>query len=122
VSYVGLCWNIDRLAGILNALPDVSLNGGETMNSRSNKLLISGLFGLALLAGGCTAKDVDVRTQGDSTSVRGRSQVNTESQSESGKTKSSGQTGGSVSGSGSGSVSGSGSGSATGSGSGTIQR
>jgi hypothetical protein len=50
------------------------------MNSRSNKLLISGLFGLALLGGGCTAKDVDVRTQGDSTSVRGRSQVNTETQ------------------------------------------
>jgi hypothetical protein len=92
------------------------------MNGRSNKLLSSGLFGLALLVGGCNAKDVDVRTQGDSTSVRGRSQVNTETQSESNKTKSSGQTGGSVSGSGSGRVSGSGSGSATGSGSGTIQR
>jgi hypothetical protein len=69
------------------------------MNSRCNRLLSSGLFGLALLVGGCAAKDVDVRTQGDSTSARGRGQVSTESQSESSKSKSSGQTGSSVSGS-----------------------
>jgi hypothetical protein len=55
-------------------------------------------FGLALLAGGCAAKDVDVRTQGDSTPVRGRGQVSTESQPKSSKGKSSGQTGSGVSG------------------------
>ena len=81
------------------------------MNSRYNRLLSSGLFGLALLAGGCAAKEVDVRTQGDSTSVGGRGQVSTDSKSESSKSKSSGQTGSGVSGSGSGTVSGSGSGS-----------
>ena len=87
------------------------------MNSRFNRLMSTGLFGLALIAGGCAARDVDVRTEGDSTSVRGRGQVNTESRD--GRTRDSG---GSVSGSGTVSGSGSGSGAVSGSGSGTIQR
>ena len=91
------------------------------MNRRLNRLLSTSLFGLTLVAAGCAAHDVDVRTRGDSNSATGRGQVNTDT-SESSKGRSSGQTGGSVSGSGSGTVSGSGSGSVSGSGSGTIQR
>lgn len=82
----------------------------------STPYVATGLFALAVFSSGCAARtgpirgDADVR-QGDSTSVRGSGQVNTESQTERSKKQSSG----SASGSGSGSVSGSGS--ATGSGS-----
>lgn len=75
----------------------------------------TGLFVLAVFSSGCAARtgpirgDADVR-QGDSTSVRGSGQVNTESQTERKKQSSGSATG-------SGSVTGSGSGSATGSGS-----
>jgi hypothetical protein len=78
----------------------------------------TGLFALAVFSSGCAARtgpirgDADVR-QGDSTSVTGSGQVNTESQTERNKKQSSGA----ATGSGSGSVTGSGSGSATGSGS-----
>jgi hypothetical protein len=76
----------------------------------------TGLFALAVFSSGCAARtgpirgEADVR-QGDSTSVRGSGQVNTESQTERNKKQSSGSA------TGSGSVTGSGSGSATGSGS-----
>jgi hypothetical protein len=81
------------------------------MKNNSMRYLATGLFAVAVLSAGCAARtgpirgDADVR-QGDSTSVRGSGQVNTESQTERSKKQSSG------------SASGSGSGSATGSGSG----
>ena len=74
----------------------------------------TGLFALAVFSSGCAARtgpirgDADVR-QGDSTSVRGSGQVNTESQTERSKKQSSGAASGSGSVSGSGSATGSGS-------------
>jgi hypothetical protein len=87
------------------------------MNSRFHRILSTGLFGLALLTSGCAARHVDVRTDADSSSVRGRGQVNTEPRD--GRTRDSS---GSVSGNGTVSGSGSGSGAVSGSGNGSIQR
>jgi len=83
------------------------------MNSK--KILATGLLGLALVTLGCAARTGPIRgeaaVQGDSTSASGRSQVNTDTQTEENRKKSSsgGAVSGSVTGSGTGSVSGSGS-------------
>jgi hypothetical protein len=61
------------------------------MKNKLNRFLVTGLFGVALVAG-CAATDVKVRTEDGSTSARGRDQVNNESKSESTRSKSSGQT------------------------------
>jgi hypothetical protein len=58
------------------------------MTSRFNRYVVTSVFGLALLAG-CVARNVDVRTGGDSTSARDDGQVNTEPTSESTRNKSS---------------------------------
>jgi hypothetical protein len=57
------------------------------MNSKFNRYVVTILFGLALLAG-CSGRDVEVRTEGDSPSARDGSQVNTEAKSESTRSKS----------------------------------
>jgi hypothetical protein len=92
------------------------------MNSRFNRYFATSLFGLAIVAAGCAARDVDVRSpirgestvEGDSSSARGRgSSATTGSQTDRSTTSSSGERrSGTASGSasGSGSVSGSGSG------------
>jgi len=89
------------------------------LKNKIDRYFIAGLFALALVAGGCAAKDVDVRTQGDS--VRGRNQGSTDSGSGT-STESGTRRSGSGTTSGSGSFSGSGSGSVTGSGSGTSRQ
>jgi hypothetical protein len=72
------------------------------MTSRWNRFLITALFGLATLAGGCAAKDVSVSQRGP---IRGEATVEgdrTTSQEQQSQKKSSGSTSsGSVSGSGS---------------------
>lgn len=68
------------------------------MNHRYNSYLTAGLFGLALIAAGCAARDVDVRSaiqgqatvEGD-TSASGRSQATSDSQNEQNKKRTSGQ-------------------------------
>jgi hypothetical protein len=61
------------------------------MKTRFNRFFVTSLFGLALLAG-CAARDVEVRTEDGWNSAQGRDQVDTESKSESTRSKSSGQT------------------------------
>jgi hypothetical protein len=83
------------------------------MTSRWNRFLITALFGLATLAAGCAAKDVEVSHRGP---IRGEATIQgdkTTTETEQTQKKSSGSTSasGSLSGSGSGSVSGSASGS-----------
>jgi hypothetical protein len=75
------------------------------MTSRWNRFVITALFGLATLAGGCAAKDVSVSQRGP---IRGEATVEgdrTTTQEQ--QKKSSGSTSGSGSVSGSGSASGS---------------
>jgi hypothetical protein len=77
------------------------------MKNNSMRHLAIGLFAVAVLSAGCAARtgpirgEADVR-QGDSTSVRGSGQVNTESQTDRNKRQSSGSASGSGSATGSG--------------------
>ena len=77
------------------------------MKINSMRYLAIGLFVVAVLSAGCAARtgpirgEADVR-QGDSTSVRGSGQVNTESQTDRNKRQSSGSASGSGSATGSG--------------------
>jgi hypothetical protein len=91
------------------------------LKNKMDRYFIAGFFGLALAVGGCAAKDVNVRTQGDSTSVRGRGQSSTDSDSGTNTDSGTRRSGGGTT-SGSGSFGGSGSGSVSGSGSGTSQQ
>ena len=87
------------------------------MNAK--KILATGLFGLTLFTFGCAARTGPIRgeasVEGDSTSASGRSQVNSNTQTDESKKKSSSS--GAVSGSATGSGTGSASGSRSGSGS-----
>jgi hypothetical protein len=58
------------------------------MKNRLNRFLFTSLFEVVLLAG-CAATDVQMRTE-DGSSARERGQVNTETKSESTRSKSSG--------------------------------
>jgi hypothetical protein len=55
------------------------------MSNQSKKILVTGLFGLALFAGGCAARTGPIRgestVEGDSMSTSGRGQLNSGTQS-----------------------------------------
>jgi hypothetical protein len=77
---------------------EIQAGGGDIMTRRHTSYLATSLFGAALLAVGCAAREVDVRTpvqgqatvEGD-TSAQGRGKATSESQNEQNKRKSSGQ-------------------------------
>ena len=78
------------------------------MKNKVNRYLLTGFFGVTLLAAGCSARgDVDVNSRGDS--GRDRSQSSTDNESNSRTRSSSGSVSGSGSASGGGSVNGTGS-------------
>jgi hypothetical protein len=61
------------------------------MKNKLNRFLFTSLFGVTLLAG-CAATDIEVRTEDRSSSAQGRDPVDSESKSESRRSKSLGPT------------------------------